>query len=148
MGQVDLESLFEIYYEINSIKKKYNLGKLNFKVDEGTYETAIEFVGTGHHHPPISLDWSNNPIIFCPDLLDYNNRIIIEYEEEVGNRKPGAKLAKKGHNRPGDFSNKRDGIRNKYYKDGGFRYFQIWESEKNWQKKLEQFLLNVELNNY
>jgi hypothetical protein len=143
MGQIDLENLFKIYYKINYFKKKHNLSKLNFKIDEGFYETAIEFVGTKHYHPPISKDWKNNPVILCPDLLDYNNRIIIEYEEEIGDRKSGAKLAKKGHNRPGDFPNKRDGSRNKYYKDGGFHYFQIWESEKNWQKKLEQFLLNV-----
>lgn len=148
MGQIDLENLFKIYYEINSIKKKHNLNKLNFKIDEGCYETAIEFVGSTHYHPPISQDWSNSPIIFCPDLLDYNNKIIIEYEEEIGNKKPGDKLAKKGHNRPGDIANKRDDKRNNYYNDGGFHYFQIWESDKFWKENLKKFMLSLELNNY
>jgi hypothetical protein len=143
MGVVDLDNLFRVYYEINSIKKKYNL-LCNFKIDEGSYETAIEFTEKRHFHPPISKDWSNNPVIFCPDLLDYHNKIIIEYEEEVGNRRPGAKLAKKGHNREGDFDTKRDERRAKYYKKGGFIVFRIWESDKMWREKLKDFLTGLD----
>ena len=144
MGKIDLENLFEIYYEINSIKKKYNL-VYDFKIDEGFYETAIEFTASGHFHPPISKDWSQHPIIFCPDLLDYDNKVIIEYEEEIGNPKPGAKLAKKGHNREGDFDTKRDDRRTFYYKEGGFSVLRLWESDKTWRTKLENFMLGLKL---
>jgi len=147
MGVIDIENLFQIYYEINKIKKKHKL-YFNFKIDSGNYETAIEFVGINHFHPPISHDWSGNPTIFCPDLLDYHHHIIVEYEEEIGNKRPGARLAKKGHNRRGDIANKRDERRNRYYKQAGFHYLQIWEHEINWQEKLESFLLNININNY
>ena len=147
MGQIDIVNLFKIYDEIKSIKKKHKLS-FNFKIDSGSYETAIEFVGVNHFHPPLSKDWSDNPIIFCPDLLDYHNHIIIEYEEEIGNKRPGAYLAKKGHNRFGDIANKKDERRNNYYEKGGFSLLQIWEDEINWQEKLETFLLNINLNNY
>ena len=39
-------------------------------------------------------------------MLDYHNKIIIEYEEEVGERRSGAKLAKKGHHREDDMDTK------------------------------------------
>ena len=120
----------------------------NFQVDDGDWETVIEFIGEKSYHPPISVDWSNKPDIFCPDLLDYEHKIIIEYEEEIGNKRPGAKLAKKGHNRLGDIANKRDTHRNRFYNDGGFNYLQIWENEVNWQEKLKSFLLNININNY
>ena len=141
MGEVDLENLFKIYYEINFIKKKYNLS-CNFKIDEGKYETAIEFTEIRNFHPPISKDWSNKPVILCPDLLDYPNKLIIEYEEEVGNRRPGAKLAKKGHHRDGDFDTKRDERRAKYYKKENFRVLRLWESDQLWRAKLKNFLLD------
>jgi len=143
MGQVDLVNLFEVYYEILFITKKYEL-PYHFKIDEGTYETAIEFVEGKSYHPPISNDWHTKPIIFCPDLLDYSHKIIIEFEEEIGEPKSGAKLAKKGHNREGDFDTKRDERRNKYYEYGKFTVLRIWESEKSWRKKLEIFLLSLE----
>lgn len=143
MGQIDLEKLFDIYYETLSIAKKYNL-PYRFKVDEGTYETAIEFTDDGKlHHPPHSQNWKCNPIIFCPDLLDYYHKIIIEFEEETGAPRAGAKLAKKGHHREGDIDTKRDKKRNEYYRHGKFTVFQIWESDKSWRKKLKIFLLSM-----
>ena len=114
MGESDIENLFRIYVKANQIIKKHEL-PFSFKVDTGRFETAIEFVEKKPYHPPKSKDWSCKPIIFCPDLLDWNNKIIIEYEEEVGDRKPGAKLAKKGHHRKGDYDNKKDSKRNYYY---------------------------------
>jgi hypothetical protein len=143
MGHQDIASLFVIKGEISTISKKNNLD-FSFKVDLGNYETALEFVGVNAFHPPISKDWSTNPIILCPDLLDYHNRMIIEYEEEIGNRRTGARLAKKGHHREGDFDNSRDSRRNKFYKRGGFHVLRIWESDKNWKEKLEEFLLKNE----
>lgn len=147
MGHKDLISLHTIYEKIKTICKTNDL-PFHFRVDDGDWETAIEFSDGKDYHPPISQSWSNNPTIFCPDLLDYPNRIIIEYEEEIGNKRPGAHLAKKGHNRYGDIANKRDERRNRFYNQRGFRYFQIWEYEKDWQQKLESFLLTMNINNY
>lgn len=141
MGEADIQKLFEIYEYTKFLKKRHEL-QFNFKVDEGRYETAIEFKDGNVHHPPFSKDWSDKPTIFCPDLLDFENKIIIEYEEEIGNKRPGAKLAKKGHNREGDMPNKRDARRNEYYQKNGFSYFQIWESDRRWKVKLENFLVN------
>jgi len=140
MGQVDIENLFRIYDEANSIIKKHSL-LMRFTIDHGTYETAIEFVGKRSFHPPLSKNWDTNPDIFCPDLLDYHNKIIIEYEEEVGNPKSGAKLAKKGHNGEGDIDNKRDSRRNEHFINCDFKLLRIWESDDCWKEKLENFLL-------
>lgn len=137
MGQADLERLFKVYYEINFIKKKHNL-LCNFKIDTGSFETAIEFTAIGYHHPPKSKNWnelkqSGNDIL-CPDLLDYHNRIIIEYEEEP---RPG----KKGHTE----ESKRDEKRDYFYRIGGFRLFKVWESDGVWKEKLEKFLLSIKI---
>ena len=120
---------------------------MHFTIDHGTYETAIEFVGLKSFHPPISENWDGEPNIFCPDLLDWHNKIIIEYEEEVGERRRGAFLAKKGHNREGDMDNKRDTRREKFYMHRGFHILRIWESDKLWEEKLEAFLIKFKFNN-
>ena len=145
MGEIDIENLFEIYYEIQRIKKKHNLN-FHFKIDEGKYETAIEFFYDDDEkwhalHPPQAKNWDTNPNIMCPDLLDYENKIIIEYEEEVGNPRSGARLAKKGHNREGDLPNKRDSRRKWFYDNANFTCFQIWQSDENWKPKLERLLI-------
>lgn len=142
MGQIDIDSLMMVYRETVRLADVHSL-PFSFSVDHGTYETAIEFVGNVSHHPPMSKNWDSNPTIFCPDLLDFHNKIIIEWEEEVGNRRPGAKLAKKGHNREGDMDTKRDSRRTQYYKSGKFRVLRIYESDKMWKEKLEAFLLSI-----
>ncbi len=142
MGVADIDSLFRVYDQLKKIIKQHEL-QFSFKIDEGTFETAIEFIGSKPYHPPLSQDWSSKSVIFCPDLLDWHHKIIIEFEEEIGDRRPGAKLAKKGHHREGDMDNKRDTRRTGYYKHGGFHTLRIWESDKSWKKKLEQFLLKV-----
>lgn len=149
MGEVDIEKLSEIYrYLIHYCKLNYIDYK--FTVDHGNFETAIEFydycnmdscfVQTSIHHPPISKDWKNNPKIKCPDILDFNNKIIIEYEEETGKRRHGAKLAKKGHGHPGDLLNKRDEEKFKLYKEGNFRVLRIWESNNDWKSDVNKFI--------
>jgi len=142
VGQIDIESLFRIYEQIKKITKQHNL-EFSFKIDHGTYETAIEFVGVLSFHPPISENWDSDPNIFCPDLLDWHNKIIIEYEEEVGERRRGAFLAKKGHHREGDMDNTRDTRRGIFYEHRGFHILRIWESDKFWKKKLEKFLVDL-----
>jgi len=145
MGEIDIESLMKIYRECVALCKEHQL-PFTFRVDHGTYETAIEFVESKSYHPPISENWNQNPDLFCPDILDYEHKIIIEYEEEVGGRRPGAKLARKGHHREGDMDTKRDVRRNLYYKEGKFRALRIYESDNLWKKKLADFL--TELNEY
>ena len=147
MGQVDIESLFRIYEQIKKIIKQNNL-IFSFKIDHGTYETAIEFVGEKCFHPPISKNWDSHPDIFCPDLLDWHNKIIIEWEEEVGEQRRGAFLAKKGHHREGDIDNTRDARRGTFYKHSRFHILRIWESDDSWREKLENFLVNLKNNNY
>lgn len=142
MGEIDIEKLMKVYSECLLLCKKYDL-PFQFTVDHGTFETAIEFIGSTSYHPPLSKNWKDNPIIFCPDLLDYSNKIIIEYDEEIGNRRAGAKLAKKGHNREGDVDTKRDHRRTLYYRDGKFRVLRIYESDVMWSKKLTEFLLSL-----
>ncbi len=146
MGQVDIESLFRIYEQVKKITKHHNL-QFSFKVDHGSFETAIEFNEEKSYHPPISKNWDSHPNIFCPDLLDWHNKIIIEYDEEVGSRRKGAFLAKKGHHREGDMDNKRDTKRGNFYKQAGFHILRIWESDELWREKLEKFLVTKN-NNY
>jgi len=149
MGHKDLAALDAIYQKAKEICNVENL-QFQFTVDHGDYETAIQFKEIGinqvyHAHPPYSEDWESNPEIICPDIMDYAHKIIIEYEEESGNRKPGAHLAKKGHGHPGDLPTKRDTRRNRYYELGGFHFLQYWESDlkaKNWEK-LRTFLRSV-----
>lgn len=144
MGVKDSDALHTIYEKAKTICKENDL-QYSFKVDNGDYETAIEFYydnETWHTaHPPIAKNWDSKPTIFCPDLLDYSHKLIIEWEEEHGNRKSGAKLATKGHSHQGDFDTKRDSRRTDYYNWGNFRVLRIWESDKNWGLTLESFLL-------
>ncbi len=140
MGIQDCDRLIELQNYANSFPG------FHFKADLGDYETAVEILESPGDkiqilHPPLSKDWTNkNSNIFCPDLLDFNNERIIEYEEETGNRRSGARLAKKGHGHPGDLANIRDSRRNSYYEKAGFRVLQIWESDKDWMEKINQFL--------
>lgn len=50
MGEIDIEHLMKIYRECVSLCKKYDL-PYSFRVDHGTYETAIEFIGSKSYHP-------------------------------------------------------------------------------------------------
>ena len=154
MGEADIVRLYEIYHEAIKLEKKLHWG-FKFTVDQGKFETAIEFktivpplCQTGESriiplHPPIATDWNDAIKILCPDILDFNNRIIIEYEEETGNRRKGAFLAKKGHGHPGDLTNIHDTNRDEFYEYSGFRVCKIWESEfklNTWKNKLFHFL--------
>ena len=142
MGEIDIENLMKIYRKCLQLCKEHHL-PYSFRVDHGTYETAIEFIGSRSYHPPLSKNWNQSHDIFCPDLLDYEHKIIIEYEEEVGERQTGAKLATKGHHREGDMDTNRDIRRNLYYKDSKFRVLRIYESDKLWEKKLGSFLIEL-----
>ena len=145
MGEQDVAKLMEIYkYLLDYCREnQYNY---QFIVDLGKYETAIEFMqeGKDHCYPPLSQLWKDvvrdGHTVLVPDILDYDNRIIIEYEEETGKREHGAKLATKGHGHPGDLANKRDSNKFKFYKNGKFRCFRLWESNQEWKKDLAKFI--------
>lgn len=144
LGHLDIDNLFKIYYEINSIIKKHKL-HYTFSIDSGNFETAIEFTEIGYHHPPKSKSWSEakkeGNTLLCPDLLDYANKVIIEYEEEPKPGKKGGKLGKKGHTPESSRDTKRDFL----YRIGGFRQLNIWESDKKWKDTLKKFLLGLKL---
>lgn len=104
----------------------------NFKEDLGTYETAFIIKNKEIKLPENEFrSWESLKkegwTLQEPDICDYYNRIIVEYEEETGPKKSGAKYAKKGHGHPGDLSTLRDTKRDKNY--SGFKLCKVWESE-------------------
>lgn len=139
MGIKDSDALHKIYEKIKIFCKEKDL-PYHFSVDNGDYETAIEFFfdESWHSlHPPKSKNWDSNPAIFCPDLLDFNHKRIVEYEEEGQKKLPGARLARKGHGPEGDMLNKRDTRRGEYYRWGGYKVLRFYEADlkqENWQK--------------
>ena len=151
MGERDIQELTDINTEIQKFVKKHKL-PFKFETDKGQFQTGIEFFFLGEAktpqweviHPPRSKDWSTNPTIFCPDLLDFKHKLIVEFEEEGQKRLSGARLARKGHGPIGDIPNNRDSRRDEYYKWGKFRVLRFYEAdlkEQNW-KKIHQFLLD------
>ncbi len=136
MGHKDLDSLFPIVQEARRISDEFNLG-FSFKWDQGDYETRVDISESGHTW----LGSGQLPLvgyrIFCPDILDYHNKIILEYDEESKPNK-GAKR-RKGHFE----GNKRDERRKWYYTIAKFDFFIIWQSNKNWKEDLKQFLIKT-----
>ena len=142
MGEVDLVILSDINKVVKKLEKENNWN-FSFKTDDGTFETAIEFTAIGYHHPPKSKNWNESKKegneIKCPDLLDFHNRIILEYEEEPKPGKRMGKLGKKGHTEESE----KDSHRDMLYRIAGFRLFKIWETEykeNSYEKKLWKFL--------
>lgn len=150
MGHADYQSLSTIYATANAISKAVSLPYL-FKVDSQNFETGIIFdLETGKSRQPTNADSFESmrypEIMIVPDICDYENRIIIEYEEETGPRKSGAHYAKKGHGHEGDLDKKRDGRRNECYRNAGFRLLRVWESHLKksdiWKIVVAEFLID------
>lgn len=145
MGIPDIVQLHSIYKKLLELENENNWG-FSFKVDDGNYETAIIFNEEIKifRRPGPGETWNDIQYpehLVCPDISDYDHKIVLEYEEESGNRRSGAKLARKGHGHMGDLPTKRDTLRNKFYRDNHFRFCRIWESEfKNIDSKLFHFL--------
>lgn len=144
MGIVDYENLNKIYRVCIDYCKQEKL-PFQFKVDSGSYETAIEFWALGYHYPPKSKSWEEvkkeGNEIKCPDILDFEHRIIIELEEEPKPGKRGS-LGKKGHVEESE----RDSNRDMLYRIAGFKVLKIWESElesTKYNSKVCQFLYDV-----
>lgn len=142
MGIADYEKLYKIYRECIDYCKAEKL-PFHFKVDSGNYETAIEFWAMGYYHPPKSKSWKElkkqGNEIKCPDILEYEHKIIIELEEEPTPGKQTGKLGKKGHVE----ESIRDTHRDMLYRIAGFKVLKIWESEYNtnkYKEKLYKFL--------
>ena len=146
MGIQDLQKLFEINQQIKQFDKKkyYNFimdtdtkeGKTRIVIDEFgvwkktpylTEEQAIEFRKKGFRQ-------------FVPDLIDFKNKIIIEYQEESKGRqgvlRRRGKINKKGHD---EFS---DEDKDLFYKLAEFNQLKIWEntSPEEQKEELEKFL--------
>ena len=77
---------------------------------------------------------------FVPDLIDFKNKIIIEYQEESKGRqgvlRRRGKINKKGHD---EFS---DEDKDLFYKLAEFNQLKIWEntSPKEQKEELKKFL--------
>ena len=146
MGVQDLQKLFEINQQIKQIDEKnyYNFiidtdtkeGKTRIVIDEFgawkktphlTEEQAIEFRKKGFRQ-------------FVPDLIDFKNKVIIEYQEESKGRqgvlRRRGKINKKGHD---EFS---DEDKDLFYKLAEFNQLKIWEntSPEKQKEELEKFL--------
>jgi len=143
MGEIDYGNLNEIYRKCVDYCKAEKIS-ITLKVDSGNYETAIEFTAIGYHHPPKSKSWEEvkkaGNEIMCPDILDFENKFIIELEEEPTPGKIGGKMGKKGHTSESDTDEHRDML----YRIAGFRLCKIWENDYkngNWEKQLKSFLI-------
>jgi very-short-patch-repair endonuclease len=142
LGEIDIHNIHPIYRHAVETTKLHDM-PFQFREDTGSFETLIAISESGKYR---SYHEKNNRtfIPFVPDIIDYKNKIIIEFEEETGNRRAGAKMARKGHGHEGDMPTKRDERRNEFYKLAGFTVLRIWESQfKNsiaWKIALTEFL--------
>lgn len=149
MGERDIVALNKIYRFSNDFCKLSGI-PFHFEEDSGQYQTAIVFdeEEISYRKPESHEHWNNvlyPETMICCDVLDYDNKIILEYEEEGQKNRSGASLPSKGHGRDGDIPNKRDTKRNQFYNDNEFFFLRIWEAqfkvETIWKIKVIEFLL-------
>lgn len=149
MGERDIESLNKIYRFANDFCKLAGL-PYKFEEDSGRYQTAIIFneETKSYRKPRAEETWNDikyPETMICPDIADYEHKILMEYEEEGQKKRPGARLATKGHGREGDHANKRDSRRNQFYIENNFQLLPIWESqlksETAWKIRIVEFLI-------
>ncbi len=146
MGVQDLQKLFEIKNQIQQIDKK---NYYNFIIDsdtkEGRTRIIIDEFGTWIKTPHLTEEQASEYRKkgfrqFVPDLIDFKNKIIIEYQEESKGRqgvlRRRGKINKKGHD---EFSDEDKDI---FYELAKFNQLKIWENtpqvEQN--KELKVFL--------
>lgn len=150
MGQSDYHNLNPIYRFATEFSRLESL-PFHFHIDSGHYETAIVFnTETNQYRRRNEQEtWDDicyPEVMLVPDICDYDHKVIIEFEEETGNKKSGAKYAKKGHGHEGDMAGIRDERRNECYKQSGFKLLRIWESQFKkstiWKISLSEFLIN------
>ena len=146
MGIQDLEKLFDINEQIKQIDKE---NYYNFMIDtdtkEGKTRIVIDEFGTWKKVPVLTekqaLEFRKKGFRqFVPDLIDFKNKIIIEYQEESKGRqgvlRRRGKINKKGHD---EFS---DEDKDLFYKLAEFNQLKIWEntSPEEQKEELEKFL--------
>ena len=146
MGAQDLQKLFEIKNQIQQIDKKNNY---NFIIDsdtkEGRTRIIIDEFGTWKKMPNLTEEQASEYRRkgfrqFVPDLIDFKNKIIIEYQEECKGRqgvlRRRGKINKKGHD---EFSDEDKDI---FYELAKFNQLKIWENtpEVEQNKELKVFL--------
>jgi len=119
VGGRDIDRLYAVYQRTIEAERALNLG-FSFKWDLGTFETAIIIEESGTWRKPApSENWEfikPNEALFCPDLIDYASKAIIEFEEMPTPRK-------KGHTE----ESARDTRRDSAYHSAGFDVLKIWE---------------------
>ena len=146
MGAQDLQKLFEIKNQIQQIDKK---NYYNFIIDsdtkEGRTRIIIDEFGTWIKTPNLTEEQASEYRKkgfrqFVPDLIDFKNKIIIEYQEECKGRqgvlRRRGKINKKGHD---EFSDEDKDI---FYELAKFNQLKIWENtpEVEQNKELKVFL--------
>ena len=146
MGAQDLQKLFEIKNQIHQIDKK---NYYNFIIDsdtkEGRTRIIIDEFGTWKKMPNLTEEQASEYRRkgfrqFVPDLIDFKNKIIIEYQEECKGRQGGlrrrGKIKKEGHD---EFSDEDKDI---FYELAKFNQLKIWENtpEVEQNKELKVFL--------
>jgi hypothetical protein len=146
LGIQDLEKLFCIHRQIKEIDEKNHY---DFIIDtdtkEGKTRIVIDEFGTWKKVPSLTEEQAENYRKkgfrqFVPDLIDFKNKIIIEYQEESEGRqgvlRRRGKINKKGHD---EFS---DEDKDLFYDLAKFNQLKIWENtapEKQ-REELEMFL--------
>ena len=107
MGAQDLQKLFEIKNQIQEIdKEKYYNFTIDSDTKEGRTRIIIDEFGTWKKMPNLTEEQASEFRKkgfrqFVPDLIDFKNKIIIEYQEECKGRqgvlRRRGKINKKGH---------------------------------------------------
>ena len=146
MGIQDLQKLFEINQQIKQFdKKKYYNFIIDTDTKEGKTRIVINEFGKWEKTPCLTEEQAiqfrkNGFRQFVPDLIDFKNKIIIEYQEESKGRqgvlRRRGKINKKGHD---EFS---DEDKDLFYKLAEFNQLKIWEntSPEEQKEELEKFL--------
>jgi hypothetical protein len=152
MGAQDLQKLFEIKNQIQEIDKEKDY---NFIIDsdtkEGRTRIIIDEFGTWKKMPNLTEEQASEFRKkgfrqFVPDLIDFKNKIIIEYQEECKGRqgvlRRRGKINKKGHD---EFSDEDKDI---FYELAKFDQLKIWENtpQEEQNKELKDFL-KIDSNN-
>ena len=146
MGIQDLKKLFEINQQIKQIDEKNHY---NFIIDtdtkEGKTRIVIDEFGTWKKTPCLTEEQATEYRRkgfrqFVPDLIDFKNKIIIEYQEECKGRqgvlRRRGKINKKGHD---EFSDEDKDI---FYELAEFNQLKIWENtpQDEQNEELKSFL--------
>ena len=132
MGAQDLQKLFEINKQIKQFdKKKYYNFIIDTDTKEGRTRIVIDEFGTWKKTPHLTEEQATEYRKkgfrqFVPDLIDFKNKIIIEYQEESKGRqgvlRRRGKINKKGHD---EFS---DEDKDMFYELAKFNQLKIWEN--------------------